>query len=119
MQLSRVKNERRGRGRIRGVLPVRVRGKNAAGAEFEGLAHTLDFAPGGARLGAIRQELKALDKLTILFRQRRMEFTVMWTKRLGAGGEYQVGLKMAQSEGNGTNFFASQVTASVVFRAAV
>jgi hypothetical protein len=84
------------------VLPVRVRGKDACGALFEGLAHTLDLTPTGARLGAIRHELNALDTLVVLFRQRRIEFTVMWTRLLDghkdALGEYQVGLQMMAQE---------------------
>jgi hypothetical protein len=97
---------RRGQDRIRAVLPVRVRGKDASGALFEALAHTLDITPSGARLGAIRHQLKALDTLVVLFRKRRIEFTVMWTKLLGEAkpgvhGEYQVGLQMmAQEHGN-------------------
>jgi hypothetical protein len=69
---------------------------------FEALAHTLDLTPTGARLGAIRHELKALDTLVVLFRKRRIEFAVMWTKLLGgqdAGNrEYQVGLQMVAQE---------------------
>ena len=59
---------------------------------FEEFAHTLDITPTGVRLGAIRHELKALDTLAILYRQRRMEFTVVWTKLLEGRSEYQVGL---------------------------
>ena len=77
---------------------MRVRGKDASGAPFEGLAHTLDLTPSGARLGAIRHPLKALDKLVVLFRQRRVEFTVVWTKKLDAQAEYQVGLQMVAEE---------------------
>ena len=65
---------------------------------FETLAHTLDLAVTGARLGAIRHELKAFDTLTIFYHQRRMEFTVVWTKLLDAKGEYQVGLQAFSQE---------------------
>jgi hypothetical protein len=78
---------------MQGVLPVRVRGTDASGATFEALAHTLDLTSTGTRLGAIRRELKALDTLTILYHQRRMEFTVVWTKLLDGTNEYQVGLQ--------------------------
>jgi len=98
--ISRIKHKamsananRRQQDRMHAVLPVRVRGKDAAGVSFEGLAHTLDLTPFGARLGAIRHELKALDTLIILYRQRRMEFSVVWTKLLDGTGEYQVGLQ--------------------------
>ncbi len=77
---------------------MRVRGTDAAGISFDALAHTLDVTPTGARLGAIRRELKALDTLTILYHQRRMEFTVVWTKMLAGNGEYQVGLQAFSQE---------------------
>jgi PilZ domain len=96
-----VKIDRRQQDRVQGVLPVRVRGTDSSGAPFEELAHTLDLTASGARLGAIRHELKALDTLVVLFRQRRVEFSVVWTRRLEAQGEYQVGLQMmAQEHGN-------------------
>ena len=98
MQATRVKKNRRRQNRIQAVLPVRVRGTDASGASFEGLAHTLDLTPTGVRLGTIRHQLKALDTLTILYHQRRMEFTVMWTKLLDGTGEHQVGLQAFSQE---------------------
>jgi hypothetical protein len=83
--------------RIRAVLPVRVRGTDVSGNVFESLAHTLDLTPTSARLGAIRHALKPLDTVTVLFRKRRIEFTVMWAKELSAN-EHQVGLKMLGQE---------------------
>lgn len=65
---------------------------------FESLAHTLDLTPTGVRLGAIHHELKELDTLTIFYRQRRMEFRVVWTKLLDGKGEYQVGLQAFSQE---------------------
>jgi hypothetical protein len=98
MQAISVKTDRRRQDRIQAVLPVRVRGTDASGVSFEALAHTLDLTPTGARLGAIRHQLKALDTLTILYHQRRMEFTVVWTKLLDGRGEYQVGLQAFSQE---------------------
>jgi len=98
MQAVSVKTDRRRQDRIQAVLPVRVRGTDASGVSFEALAHTLDLTPTGARLGAIRHQLKALDKLTILYHQRRMEFTVVWTKLLDGRSEYQVGLQAFSQE---------------------
>jgi hypothetical protein len=98
MQATRVTTNRRRQDRIQAVLPVRVRGTDAYGASFEGLAHTLDLTPTGARLGAIRHQLKVLDTLTILYRQRRMEFTVVWTRLLDGKPEYQVGLQAFSQE---------------------
>jgi hypothetical protein len=113
MRLVKPKLSRRCQDRIPGVLPVRVRGKDASGALFEALVHTLDLTPTGARLGAIHHKLNALDTLVVLFRKRRIEFTVMWTRLLvgpnhdgpnhdgpnhDTQGEYQVGLQMLAQE---------------------
>lgn len=123
MRLTKQKISRRRQTRIPGVLPVRVRGKEASGTLFEALAHTLDLTPTGARLGAIRRELRALDTLVVLFRKRRIEFTVMWTRLLveqkdgeqkdgehkdGAHGEYQVGLQMVAQESDPWGLSATQ-----------
>ena len=103
MQFVKRRLSRRCQNRIPGVLPVRVRGKDAAGALFEALVHTLDLTSTGARLGAIHHKLNALDTLVVLFRKRRIEFTVMWTRLLDgpnqdAHGEYQVGLQIVAQE---------------------
>jgi hypothetical protein len=98
MQATSVKTNRRQQDRVHAVLPVRVRGTDASGASFEVLAHTLDLTPTGARLGAIHHELKALDTLTIFYHQRRMEFTVVWTRLLDGKREYQVGLQAFSQE---------------------
>jgi hypothetical protein len=109
MQATSGKTERRRQDRLQAVLPVRVRGIDASGVTFEGLAHTLDVTPTGARLGAIRHPLKALDTLTIFYHQRRIEFTVVWTKLLDGRREYQVGLQAfsQQKDPWGMNFFTS------------
>jgi len=123
MQASSVKTDRRRQDRIQAVLPVRVRGTDASGASFEALAHTLDLTPTGARLGAIRHQLKSLDTLVIFYHQRRMEFTVVWTKLLDGRSEYQVGLQAFSQEKEpwGINFLTSStplVRASAVSGAA-
>jgi hypothetical protein len=97
LRFAKTNRNRRFQQRLKGVLPVRVRGKNASGATFEGLVHTLDIAATGARLGAIRQLLKDRDTLVVLFRQRKIEFTIMWTRPLDEH-EYQVGLQMIACE---------------------
>ena len=98
MQETSVQTNRRRQDRIQAVLPVRVRGIDTSGVVFEELAHTLDLTPTGVRLGAIRHQVKALDSLTILYRQRRMEFRVVWTRLLEGTREYQVGLKAFSQE---------------------
>jgi hypothetical protein len=104
-----VKTERRLQDRMQAVLPVRVRGVDASGAAFEELAHTLDLTSTGARLGAIRRPLKPLDTLVVFYRQRRLEFKVIWSKLLDGRSEYQVGLQALSQvkEGWGANLFSS------------
>jgi hypothetical protein len=93
MRPSSVKaNQRRGN-RTKAVLPVRVKGKDGAGHAFEELAITLDVTPDGARLGSVRRELKVLDEVTVFYRQRKMQFRVVWTKHLKGTSEFQVGLR--------------------------
>ena len=84
-------NQRRGN-RTNADLPVRVKGKDSSGKPFAELAHTLDVTPTGVRLGSIRHELKARDEITIFFRQRRMLFRVVWTKRMQGTSEFHAGL---------------------------
>ena len=85
-------NHRRGN-RTKAVLPVRVKGKDSSGKPFEELAITLDVNLSGLRLGSVRQELKTGDEISVFYRQRRMLFRVMWTKKLQGTSEFQVGLQ--------------------------
>ena len=91
-------NKRR-QDRRKAVLPVRVKGNDIFGEAFDELAHTLDVTPSGARLGGIRREVKMLDQLTVLFRKRKIEFRVVWTKKLDKVAEYQVGLESLSQDG--------------------
>jgi hypothetical protein len=93
MQSTMAESDKRRQDRMKAVLPVRVRGRDMAGECFEELVHTLDVTPMGVRLGAIRHRLKALDSLTVLYRQRKIEFRIIWTKKLEGADEYQVGLQ--------------------------
>jgi hypothetical protein len=90
--------DRRRQPRVQGVLPVRVRGKDVSGEAFEALAHTLDIAAGGVRLGAIRHEMNVGDKVTVFRQQRRMDYIVMWSRVVDGKGERQVGLKALSEE---------------------
>jgi hypothetical protein len=85
-------NNRRG-SRAKAVLPIRIKGKDNAGNCFEDLAITLDVTPNGLRLGSVRREMNALDEVTIFYRQRKMQFRVVWTKKLKGTSEFQVGLQ--------------------------
>lgn len=114
---SKVQVNRRQQERKQGVLPVRVRGKDASGAVFETLAHTLDLTPTGARLGAIHHQLKTLDTLVVLFRQRRVEFSVVWTKQLDGRNEYQVGLQLTTQESDPWGLSAAHSSAPPITKA--
>ena len=90
-------NRRRGN-RSKAVLPVRLKGKDSAGKIFEELVHTLDVTADGVRLGSIRRELNVLEELTIFYRQRKMQFRVVWTKKMKGSSEFQVGMKAVTLE---------------------
>ena len=90
-------NKRRG-SRTKAVLPVRIKGKDSTGKAFEELAHTLDVNASGIRLGSVRRELSQLDEVTVFFRQRRMQFRVVWTKKMKGSSEFQVGLQAMTQE---------------------
>ncbi len=75
------------------VLPVRITGRDSANNPVSELVHTLDITPNGARLGAIHHVLKTGDKLTLQYRQRRIQFKVVWVKQMQGTREYQVGLE--------------------------
>jgi hypothetical protein len=92
------KENTRRTGRLKAVLPIRMRGTNTAGQTFDDLVHTLDVTMTGIRVGAVRQELNLLEPLTIFFRKRRLEFRVVWTKKLKGTNEYQIGLRAASEE---------------------
>jgi hypothetical protein len=89
---STEKNQRRGM-RTKAVLPVRIKGKDSSGTTFEELVHTLDVTATGARLGSVRRELNVQEEVTILYRQRRMQFRVMWTRKMQGSTEFQIGLQ--------------------------
>jgi hypothetical protein len=84
--------------RRKAVFPVKVQGKDVAGASFEEMAHTLDVTPTGARLGSVRRELQVLDPVTVWYRKRKMEFRVVWIKKLKGSSEYHIGLQALTQE---------------------
>jgi len=94
---SKENNQRRG-GRTKAVLPVRIKAKDTAGHVFEELAITLDVTPDGVRLGSVRRELNNLEEVTVFYRQRKMQFRVVWTKKLKGTSEFQVGLQAIAQE---------------------
>ena len=79
--------------RIKMVLPVKIWGRNNSDQQVSELVHTLDITPGGARLGAVHSIWKIGDRLTLQYRQRKLQFKVVWVKPLEGTREYQVGLE--------------------------
>lgn len=84
--------------RVKAVLPVRIKGTDSSGKAFEDLAHTLDVTPTGVRLGSVRRELREQDEVTVFLRQRKMQFRVVWTKKMKGTSEFQVGLQALTQE---------------------
>jgi hypothetical protein len=81
------------------VLPVRVWARDAANKPVLELAHTLDITPNGARLGAVRHQLKAGDKLMLQYHQRKIQFRVVWVAPVEGTAEFQVGLQTISGGG--------------------
>ncbi len=97
MRPGNPKTERRLQNRVAAVLPVRVRGTDVEGHSFEEIAHTLDIAATGSRVAAIHHQLRIADQVTVVYRQRRMTFSVVWAKAMGQH-EFQVGLQTVNQE---------------------
>ena len=96
--MSAVERKNRRTSRTKAVLPVRIKGTDSSGKPFEDLAHTLDVTPTGVRLGSVRRELSQEDEVTLFFRQRKMQFRVVWTKKMKGTSEFQVGLQALTQE---------------------
>jgi len=88
------------------VIPVKVKGQDSTGKPFEELVITLDVTPDGVRLGSVHHPLNALEEVTIFYRQRKIQFRVIWTKQIKGTSEFQVGLQAVsqESEAWGLNF---------------
>jgi hypothetical protein len=110
---SEATNQRRG-SRTKAVLPVKVKGNDSTGKPFEELVHTLDVTPSGVRLGSVRHELNVLDEITVFYRTRKIQFRVVWTKKLKGTSEFQVGLQAVTQEREawGMSFPEQQVQAA-------
>ncbi|MFZ0283842.1 MAG: PilZ domain-containing protein [Terriglobales bacterium] len=84
---------RRRNNRTKAVLPVRVSGSDGSGASYCDLAHTLDITESGIRLGFVRRQLKVGSRLTIQYRQHKVECRVIWVSQLTRLKEHHVGLE--------------------------
>jgi hypothetical protein len=93
MEAGRTETKQRRGTRTKAVLPVRIKGTDTSGNSFEALVHTLDLTTTGARLGSVRHELNPDDEITVFYRQRKMQYRVVWTKKMKGTSEFQVGLQ--------------------------
>jgi hypothetical protein len=98
MALSSAFTDQRRGNRTKAVLPVRVKGNDSAGKPFDDLVHTLDVTPDGVRLGSVRHQLNVLDEITVFYRKRKIQFRVVWTKKLNGTSEFQVGLQAVSQD---------------------
>jgi hypothetical protein len=92
MRLRSPATTKRHQTRVPAVLPLRVRGTDKDGKSFEELAHTLDISVTSSRVAAIHYQLRVKDHVTVVYRQRRITFLVVWTRPMGTN-EYHVGLQ--------------------------
>ncbi len=88
--------EKRKAPRRKMVLPVKV-----AISKSTHLLHTLDITPTGARLGALRTELRLGSEVTLQRGAKKGTFKVVWLKQLSPT-EIQVGV---ESEALPDNFW--------------
>src|ERR1700680_2540668 len=82
------------------VLPVKVSIDKATH-----LAHTLDITPRGARLGALRTQLKPGTIITLQRGTKKAEFRVEWIKQLGPN-ELQAGIESLEPQ---NSFFGASI----------
>ncbi len=94
MDFGSLSMQKRREQRMRMVLPLRVLARDASDAQFEELAHTLDITPHGARLGAIRHQLKMGTTILVQYRQHKLHCRVVWLRLLEGTKEYQVGVEL-------------------------
>jgi PilZ domain len=88
---------RRKHKRLKMVLPLKIWAKPASHEAVFELAHTLDITPRGARLGAIHQQLKVGDQVMVQYRQRKIQFRVIWIRSIEGTSEFQVGVEALDS----------------------
>jgi hypothetical protein len=74
-----------------------VRGTDLEGQPFEEIAHTLDITATGARVATIHHRLRIADRVTVVYRQRRIAYSVVWVKEIDQYG-FQVGLQTVNQE---------------------
>ncbi len=49
-------------------------------------------------MGSVRHELHLQDEITVFYRQRKIQFRVVWTKKMKGTSEFQVGLQAVSQD---------------------
>lgn len=89
---------RRGKQRIKMVLPVKISGRDATGKPFFQLGHTLDLNRNGARLGGLPALVHFDDILEVQHRHKKARFRVTWVGRPGTPKANQVGVQYLEPD---------------------
>jgi hypothetical protein len=79
--------------RTKSVVPVRLW---IAGSQESHLAHTLNVASHGVRLGGYRGEIKVGDEFVIQYRRAQARFRVTWIAAPDESSEKQIGAACLQ-----------------------
>lgn len=89
---------RRGKQRVKMVLPIKLWGRDLKGNPFSQLAHTLDINRSGARLGGLLNLVNLDDTLEVQYRHKKARFRVTWIGRPGTRKENQAGIQYLEPE---------------------
>jgi hypothetical protein len=89
---------RRGKQRVKMVLPVKVWGRDATGKTFFQLAHTLDINRGGARVGGLLSLVNFDDTVDLQHRHKKARFRVTWVGRPGTPKANQIGVQYVEPD---------------------
>jgi hypothetical protein len=89
---------RRGKQRIKMVLPVKVWGRDATGKPFSQPVHTLDINRGGAKLGGLLSLVNFDDTVDVQYRHKKARFRVTWVGRPGTPKANQVGIQYLEPD---------------------
>ncbi len=79
------------------VIAVKVVLSGASGKSGE-LVHTLDVSGSGAKLGGLRDHMKAGDLLTLHRNHQKANCKVVWAREVSAK-EMQIGIEFLDSDG--------------------
>ncbi len=79
--------------RVKAVLPIRISGIDVDGAPFQGLGHTLNVSPNGARIANVNLPLRKGCVIRIQRGIHAASFRVVWMGEKGAKDEGQIGVE--------------------------